>query len=178
MTILKAVGAVGIVVAVLALPGLGLVVRNLQKFKDKKDRERLYQSLKYLYRRNYVKLEHLKDGKIKISLTKQGTTIVKKLDIEHMQISKPSKWDTRWRVVIYDVPNWKNKNRLAFTDNLKRLGFVMIQKSVWAYPFHCHNEIMILRKYYDIEKYVVYLETAMVEDEDFLRQRFPHLHFD
>ena len=176
MTILKAVGTVGVVVAVVALPGLGLVVRDLQRFKDKKDRQRLYQSLQYLGRRGYVKLEYLKDGKIKISLTKQGTTVVKKLDIEQMEILNSDRWDQKWRVVIFDVPNWKSKNRLAFTERLKHLGFRMIQKSVWGYPFPCHDEIMILRKFYDIEKYVTYLETAMVEDEYLWRQRFSHFH--
>lgn len=178
MTILKAVGAVGVVVAVIALPGLGMVVRDLQKFKDKKDRQRLYQSVQYLRRRGYVKLEYLEDGKIKISLTKQGTTVVKKLNIEQMQIPKPAQWDKKWRIVIFDVPNWKSKNRLAFTDNMKRIGFVMVQKSVWVYPFACHDEIMILRKYYDIEKHVTYLETAMVEDEHLLRERYRNFHLD
>ena len=122
------------------------------------------------------KLEYLKDGKIKISLTKQGSTVVKKLDIEQMKIPKPASWDQKWRVVIFDVPNWKSKNRLAFTERLKHIGFRMIQKSVWGYPFPCHDEIMILRKFYDIEKYVTYLETAMVEDEYLWRQRFSHFH--
>ena len=176
MTILKAVGTVGVVVAVIALPGLGLVVRDLHKFRDRRGRQRLYQSVQYLRRRGFVELEYFEDGKIKISLTKQGNTVVKKLNIEQMKIPTPDRWDSKWRIVIFDVPNWKSKNRSAFTDRLKHIGFRMIQKSVWGYPFPCHDEIMILRKFYDIEKYVTYLETAMVEDEDHWRQRFSYLH--
>lgn len=174
IALLKAVGVAGIVVALLTFPGLGIVVREFQRTSKKSQRRRLSQSLQYLRRRGYVTLEYLKDGRLRISVTKQGKTIIQRLNIEQLTIPKPPTWDKKWRIVIFDVPNWKSKNRLAFTDNLKRLGFVMIQKSVWAYPFPCHDEIMILRKYYDIEKHVTYLETAMVEDEHLLRNRYSH----
>lgn len=178
MTLLKAMGVAGAVVAVLAMPGLGILVKEFEKSRRKDQRQRLYQSLQYLKRRGFVEIEYLKDGQLKVRITKQGKTVVEQLHIYDLQIPKPPMWDKRWRVVIFDVPNWKNKNRLAFTDHLKRIGFRMIQKSVWVYPYPCHNEIMILRKFYDIQKEVTYLETAMVEDEDIWNRHFSHLRLD
>lgn len=175
ITLLKAIGTAGAIVAVLALPGLGIVVREIQKSKEREERKRAYQSLQYLRRRGHVTLKYLSDGKLKVKLTRKGNSIVKQLEIKQLTISRPPVWDNIWRIIIFDVPNWKSKNRQAFTDRLKHLGFMMIQKSVWVYPYPCHGEIMILRKYYDIERHVVYLETAYVEDEHLLRQRFSYL---
>ena len=175
MTLLKAVGVAGMAVALLAMPGLGIVAKELMKARSKEERNRLYQSLQYLKRRGYVTIEYLKEGELKIFLTKQGRTVIKQLHIEELQIPIPPIWDKIWRVVIFDVPNWKNKNRLAFTENLKRIGFRMIQKSVWVFPYPCHHEIMILRKFYNIEKEVTFLETTMVEDEEIWNKHFSHL---
>lgn len=172
--ILKAVGVAGLVATLVAFPGLGIVAQEIHKISNDQKRRKLAQSLYYLRRRGYVMIEYLEDDRVKITLTKEGKTVVQKINIQQLTIPNPQKWDKKWRFVIFDVPNWKSKNRSAFTDNLKRIGFVMVQKSVWAYPFPCHDEIMILRKYYDIEKHVVYLETAMVEDEHFLRDRYRH----
>jgi len=172
VTLLKAVGVTGIVVASIALPGFGFLAHKMYRAYEKEKWARMYRSLHHLNKRGLVKLTYLKDGKFRVELTKQGKTVVKKLDIEALTIPKPAIWDKKWRVVIFDVPNWKSKNRNAFTDRLKGLGFVMIQKSVWAYPYPCHDEIMIVRKFYDIEKCVTYIETAMVEDEHLWRQHF------
>ncbi len=172
MTLLKAVGVTGVIVASIALPGFGVLAHHVYRAYEKEKWQRMYRSLYHLQKRGFVQLTWLKNGRINVVLTKQGKTIIKKLDIEELTIPKPARWDKAWRVVIFDVPNWKSKNRLAFTQKLKNLGFVMIQKSVWAYPYPCHDEIMILRKFYDIEKCVTYLETAMVEDEYLWRGHF------
>jgi len=173
--VLKAIGVAGIVIAVLTMPGLGIVIHEFQKSSEEEQRKRLYQSIQYLKRRGHVAIKYLSNKRLKITLTKKGKTIVNQLAIEELQIKKPAIWDKKWRMVIFDVPNWKNKNRLAFTDNLKHIGFRMMQKSVWAYPYTCYDEIMILRKFYDIEKYVIYLDVGMVEDDYVWRRCFSHL---
>jgi phenylacetic acid degradation operon negative regulatory protein len=94
------------------------------------------------------------------------------VDIDSMKLRKYQKWDEKWRIIIFDVPNRKSKNRHAFTEKLKELGFVMIQKSVWAYPFECYKEVAILRKFYEIERYLSYFEAVEIEDEAEWRRRF------
>ena len=151
------------------------LLRALERKHQKKKWREIYYSLYYLKRQGYIELLEHKDGGIKVKITKKGSSIIKQVDIENLQLKKSASWDQKWRVVIFDVPNWKSKNRLAFTEKLKNIGFRMIQKSVWAYPHECHEEIMILRKFYDIEREVTYLETAMVEDEETWRKHFVHV---
>ena len=51
------------------------------------------------------------------------------------------KWDKKWRVVIFDIPQELHKERVKFRRKLKSLGFVMLQKSVFVFPYSCHEEV-------------------------------------
>ena len=107
-----------------------------------------------------------------ISLTAKGRSMAEWAKIATLKMPTPHRWDGMWRIVIFDVPNKKSKNRSAFTQHIKNMGFHLMQKSVWAYPYACHEEIMILRKFYEIEKHVMYLETKTVEDEPVWKAKF------
>jgi len=147
-------------------PYFGLnLIKGFEKYNDKKAWRKFYHSLYYLNRRGYVKILDSDNGNVRVKITNRGETIVKELDIDALTLKELDNWDGKWRIIIFDVPNTKSKNRLAFTERIKSLGFIMIQKSVWAYPVECYEEVMILRKFYEIEKYVTYLEVIEVEDE-------------
>jgi len=45
-----------------------------------------------------------------------------------------SKWDGRWRLVIYDIPETDRKFRLMLRRELSQSGFGCLQKSVWVSP--------------------------------------------
>lgn len=171
--ILKAIGIAGMATIAATSPFFGLdLIKGVKKRYDKETWRKFYQSLNYLNRRGHVKLLGTVDGKINVEITDKGKTILKLVDIDSMRLTRNQKWDGKWRIVIFDVPNIKSYRRSAFAQKLKELGFIMVQKSVWAYPFECHKEIMILRKFYEVEPYVTYLEGTEVEDEINWRGRF------
>lgn len=171
--LLKGIAISGMVLVAASNPLFGpkLLQLLIKKYR-KKNKRSVEKSFHYLKNRGYVNLEWLADGRLKVEITKQGKKVVEKLSLDDLKISKPNQWDQRWRVVIFDVPNTHSKNRRAFTQHLKNLGFQMAQKSVWIYPYLCHREIMILRKFYRIESTVIYMETSMVEDGELWRERF------
>ena len=175
ISVLKGLAITGMVLVAASNPQFGPRVLKaiLKDYKRKKSYD-IYKSLHYLHDRGYVEFVSL--GNVtKVKITHKGREIMKQVDIETIELTKPNSWDEKCRVVIFDVPNWKNRNRAAFTDKLKEIGFRMIQKSVWVYPYPCHEEIMILRKFYEIEREVTFLETAMVEDQELWRKHFVHL---
>ncbi len=51
------------------------------------------------------------------------------------------KWDKKWRVVIFDVPQELHRERNRLRMKLKTLGFYMLQKSVFVFPFPCEEEL-------------------------------------
>ena len=142
-----------------------------REFENKKWRE-VKKSLNELKHRGLVSLTFKSDGIFEARITKKGKEIVRKIDFDDLQIIKPNRWDERWRMVIFDIPNKMHKHRLALTQKLRNLGFQMIQKSVWVHPYPCDEEIMVVRKFYNVDPYVTYIETAHVEDEDVWREKF------
>lgn len=96
---------------------------------------------------NLLATEHiervLKNGKVYLRLTNEGRAELKR-DFPLERLGK--KWDGRWTVVIFDIPEeWRYaRDKLRF--DLGRLGFGGLQKSVWISPFPIAD---------DIEEYLV-----------------------
>lgn len=173
LNVLRKIGTVGLIAIAATSPYFGLgIVKGLGKQGSKKAWRKFYQSLNYLNRRGYVKLVSRNGDEIKARITRRGESVLERFNLDSMKLSTNAPWDGKWRVVIFDVPNRKNSSRLAFTQKLKELGFIMVQKSVWTYPFECYKEVVVLRKFYEIERFVTYLEVVEVEDELEWRRKF------
>ncbi len=72
---------------------------------------------------------------------------------------KNEKWDGRWRVVIFDIPETNKRIRQALRGTLKVLEFWPLQKSVWISKKDYTRE---LRKWVDdlgLSKYILIFET-------------------
>ena len=54
---------------------------------------------------------------------------------------KKTKWDGKWRVLIFDIPQELHNKRNIFRAKLRALGFYMIQKSIFVFPYPCAEEI-------------------------------------
>ena len=45
------------------------------------------------------------------------------------------KWDGRWRIIFFDIPEKKKEKRNYLRSVIKVIGFKEFQKSVWVYPY-------------------------------------------
>jgi len=173
LKILRGIGVAGLVIVAANSPYFGLgLIRGLCKRNNRKTWRKFYWSLNYLNRRGYARILESGNGFIKVRITKKGEDVIRRVDIDSLELKRQEEWDGKWRVIAFDVPVSKNKNRLAFTEKIKELGFIMVQKSLWAYPYECHEELAILRKFYGVEKCVSYFQAVEVEDEKFWRTKF------
>lgn len=171
--ILKGIAFAGLFVIAAGSPYFAMgLIKGFGGRGNKEKWRKFYRSLNYLDRRGYVKIEEKGNGDMEVVLTRCGEMSIKRINFDELKLPKPEKWDGKWRIAIFDVPHYKHKNRLALSEKLKDLGFIMVQKSVWAYPFECYKELAIIRKFYEVEKYVVYMEAVEIEDEQKWRGRF------
>ncbi len=69
------------------------------------------------------------------------------------------KWDKKWRVIIFDIPQELHNKRNIFRQRLKSLGFYMIQKSVFVFPYPCEDELSEYCKKIKINDYINILLT-------------------
>ena len=92
--------------------------------------------------------------------------------LDTMKLDRPKKWDKKWRVVIFDVPNKYGRTRDIFRKRLDQLGLRKIQKSVYVSPYPCFKEVEFLRELYGIPVTVQYLLVEQIEDDAFLKRQF------
>ena len=101
------------------------------------------------------------------SLSRRGmefmeTGRVRAFDVEH------KKWDGRWRLVAYRVPEALRVLRDTFRQKLQSLGFANLSASVWISPRDCRSEIISFVKSKKMTKYV---ETFEADYTGFRRAR-------
>ncbi len=162
--------ATKVVLAVLALGGVvlvGAMAPNIFQIFGKFQRGRKYSPEKLrnniytLKRRGYVEIIKEEDNKLRIKLTSRGRERIKEFSTEEIVIPKPGRWDGKWRIVIFDIPNKFTRAREALRRKLKEFDFYQLQKSAWIYPYPCEDEILFICHIFKIEPFV---EILTVED--------------
>lgn len=165
--ILKTVATVGIVGAALIAPNvaaafdqLGLIPGKRQKEVVNVSRDRLLKRGLLTYRNGYVRL------------TKQGEKVLRTLELKNFALKKPKRWDGKWRVLIFDIPEYRRGIRKKLRTTLSMIGFVHLQHSVWLYPYDCEDLINLLKADFKIGSDVLYLVVEKLEYDAAYRSRF------
>ena len=133
------------------------------------DRKRLYQILKRLRMEGFVKTIKDVDGIEKIKLDEKGKTRWLQYQFNDLKLKSPKRWDKKWRIVLFDIPESQKCIRDSLRKKLKKLGFLEFQKSVFIYPYPCEDEVNFVINFFNIEDYVYYLEAPISSDYNFRR---------
>ena len=111
------------------------------------------------------------NGKRYARITEKGERVLQ-METERVAMTKKRKWDRRWRVVIFDVP----ERRKSVRDRLRRFmdgyGFVRLQDSVWIYPYDCEDLIALAKTDFRIGADVLYMIVERLERDKHLREHF------
>lgn len=135
--------------AMLSPTGGPKIVKSLFKYLKYKVKQ-MRASAYYLKKRGLVEFVKEDNDSVFIRITDNGKKYLRTFDIDNMYLKKSEKWDKRWRLVIFDVPEEQKQARNALRQKLRDLGFVKLQKSVWITPFSCNDEIRFLREIFNI----------------------------
>lgn len=120
-----------------------------------------------LLARAYTKREYEKTRYVLYRLVDKGLVVKresgyeltdkghKTLDRERLSPVRPRKWDRKWRMVIFDIPEARKGYRNVLRDSLKRIGFLKVQHSVWIYPYDCEELVALLKADYHLGKEVI-----------------------
>ena len=132
-------------------------------------------SLKYaidsLYKSKLIEQRNNNDGTTTFILTSNGKKIALKYNLDKMEIAK-NRWDRKWRIVIFDIPERLKKVRDALRFQLKKLGFLELQHSVWILPYECQNEIEYIIEFYNARRFVRFIEASSIDNELHLKHKF------
>lgn len=126
--------------------------RKKEKFEKYQQIWRNFNKLKKQRAIEFLKEEE--DGHLVYKLNKNGKEKIKKFIFDELSIEKQKKWDNKWRLVIFDIPETKSKTRKALRKKLTDIGFFQCQKSAWIYPFPCEEEIEFVKDFLNINPFV------------------------
>lgn len=129
------------------------ILRNLVWQWKKINREKLYRDITDLEKHKYIRYRK-KSEWWDIELTEKGIKEARKIKLDKIKIKKQKKWDGKWRMVLFDIPEVKRVGRDALRQKIKKLGFVELQKSVFINPYPCKKEIDTVIKFFRVEKFV------------------------
>ena len=103
-------------------------------------------------------------------LTPKGKLAI--LKYLHLQKTKTGKWDKKWRVIIFDIPEDKKKIREYLRRELITLGFVLLQQSVYITPYPITGDLDQMLHQWRTRKYFRYLTVSEIDDERELKEIF------
>lgn len=174
-TILKiAVGGAFVLVSITSPCFLHQIAKNYFKDKSKKDLYVRAKRLRELEKKKVISFKELGGGKIKIELTHKGKLLVREYSLDNLKLNKPKIWDKKWRVIMYDIPDYHKKARDAFRHKIREMGLYPIQKSVWVSPYDCMPEIEFLCAIFDINinSHVYQIITTSIPGERAIKKWF------
>ena len=87
-------------------------------------------------------------------------------------IQKELKWDGKWRIVLFDVPEQKRPVRDYLRGVLKRHGFIEFQRSMWVWPYRLPGFISKLLADPQMRKYTRSITTYDIDYDEDLRRKF------
>lgn len=153
-------------------PAVGWKVTKKIFGTNKRSKKKRTDTFQYLRRSGLI--EWRREGHdIVIALTEEGRKRAGKYQIDELALERPRKWDNRWRIVVFDIPNSSTLVRNVFRRKLKELGFYALQKSIWVYPHKCEEEIALLRDFLGADpSQIRFIEAGKIERDKVLRKYF------
>ena len=127
--------------------------------------------IKRLQKKGYVALTKTPDGWA-VRLLKKGKRRQDRAVLHSIRLKKYSHWDNRWRLFIFDIPEKQRYQRDFIRDKLKELGLCNIQRSVFAYPYDCREELETITDILGISRYTTYAEVIYSDIDKELKKYF------
>src|SRR3989338_3332107 len=113
------------------------------------------------------------DGKKYARLTARGEKVMafyqEKL---RLRDKKPRRWDRRYRLVMFDIPEKRKKTRDQLRLVMREIGFLRVQDSACVYPYDCEEFVALLKAHLHIGRDVLYAVIEEIENDAVIRTHF------
>lgn len=165
--ILRSVQVAGLLSIAVVAPNVVGAMHKLGLMPSLRQNEISKRSYKRLVAGGYLVF---KDGFLR--LTPKGTGHLLMLETRESNRSFRRKWDRKWRILIFDIPEYRRPLREKMRRTLMAIGFKRLQDSVWIYPYDCEDLITLLKADFRIGRDVLYMIVDQLEGDQWLRKDF------
>ena len=171
--ILRVILAAGVISVALLAPNC---VQLLAPLVKKMDNHRRYQyyvptRVKLLVKKGLVKMDR-NQGQTTVSLTAKGERLLERSRIKNQVAIDSKKWDGKWRVVIFDIKEYRRGERDWLRVELSEFGFIRLQNSVWVTPYDCAEFVDLLKLDIGLDREVIYMVVEKIENDKWLKREF------
>ncbi|MEK7634143.1 MAG: hypothetical protein AAB437_04845 [Patescibacteria group bacterium] len=150
------------------------IIKTLKEVKNLKvGEESIRKSLEKIENNEIIDLDE-KDGKIFVKLKDENNLTVIKYSTKALldYKKKRKKWNKKWFLVFFDVPEIQKNKRNYLRRFLVYIGFHQYQKSIYIFPYECEKEILLIKKIVEGAKYMKYIIAEKIEDERAIKTFF------
>jgi phenylacetic acid degradation operon negative regulatory protein len=161
------VAAAGLVGLAIAAPNMPVVLRKLGLTLSRYDAGNIARTRKRLEKEGLIFYK----GPV-AQLTEKGKRKLYLLQAKETLSKRPKRWDGRWRLMIFDIPEYRKTIRDKVRQTLRSCGFYQLQKSVWMYPYPCEELIILLKSDLKIGKDMRYMIVDELEMDAPIRKHF------
>lgn len=166
--ILQTVTSVGIISVAVVAPNVLVAMKKLGLLPKERQKEFIDASRERLIENGFLEY---RNGML--SITNKGEVyLLKETAYDKLKDKKKKKWDGKWRVLIFDIPEQRKAIRERVRNTLISIGFMRLQDSVWIYPYDCENLIILLKADLKIGKDVLYMIVEALEYDKPVRSYF------
>ena len=124
--------------------------------------------LRRMWEKGWIKFVN-KDNEKFIKLTQNG-------EIEALlakaRIPGTHKWDGKWRILFYDIPEEAKDKRHLLRSLLKRNNFFKLQASAYINPYPLNREAISYLKQTKLIDYIRIAKVEEMDDDSGLRKKF------
>ncbi|MGB4076870.1 MAG: hypothetical protein WBK28_04200 [Minisyncoccia bacterium] len=167
--IVATIGLAGVLALGVLAPGVAGALGKMGLVPAEK--YRLRNTLGRMIQRGYVEVER-KEGKRFLRLTEKGKQFASYALAGKSLSSKPKRWDGKWRVVAYDFKEPAGTLRARVREFLTNQGFILLQKSMWVYPYDCEDAVFLLKQEFKLGKGLLYMVVDDIENDGWLLKHF------
>ncbi len=172
-TLLTTIALIPTLTIAIAAPKVLSIIRDehLDYIFPPDPKQRLYENISRLKKKGFVTFENVGVKKY-LRLTTEGKRELERISHQNTPIRIPRRWDGKWRIVIFDIPEVRKTQRNRIRSLVRSLGFHQLQQSVWVYPYDCEDIIALLKTDLKIGRELLYLIADAIEYDRPLRLHF------
>ncbi|MCX6723980.1 MAG: hypothetical protein NT155_02260 [Candidatus Staskawiczbacteria bacterium] len=146
---------------------LNSVLKDMHGFSAKQLSAAVYD----LKKEKLIEKKENYEGSVLVSLTEKG--MLRMINFRFRRLgNKKEKWDGKWRMIAFDIPNEYRKGRNALNYRLKMGGFYELQESIFLHPYDCKKEIDDFVKLFKLENYVRFGLLDFIDNQDRIKIKF------
>ena len=142
--------------------------RYQQISKEFRSSKSCYNKIWQMKKQGFVTVAEQKGHKF-LKLTKKGEL---KLLLQKASIVKTQKWDGKWRVAIFDIPENAKEQRQCLRRLLYENGFKKLQASVYINPYSLNQAAIDYLKSSGLMEFIRIMRVDKLDNDEELKKKF------